>query len=76
MDDEIEPVYRAVGARVQMIRELLGQTQDDVAKAVGMSRPNLVNLENGKHRMQMHHLEAIAKALATTPKNLMKGIWF
>lgn len=75
MSAEIEPCYRALGARIQMIRETLDMTQDQLAKRVGYVRTSLVNIESGRQRVPMHQVEEIAKALSTTPRNLLKGIW-
>jgi len=75
MTEEIEVVHRAIGARVQMIRETLGMTQDDLAKKIGYTRASIANIEAGRQRVPMHQLEEIARSLSTTPKHLMKGIW-
>jgi DNA-binding XRE family transcriptional regulator len=75
MADEIEACYRALGARIQMIRETLDMTQEQLAKKVGYVRTSIVNMEAGRQRVPMHQVEEIAKALSTTPRNLLKGIW-
>lgn len=75
MTKEIEPVYRALAARVQMIREAIGMSQGDLAKAIGYTRTSIVNFEAGRQRVPMHQVEVIAKALNTTPKHLMRGVW-
>lgn len=49
----------------------LAQFFDDV----GYTRTSLVNIEAGRQRLPMHQVEEIAKALGTTPRNLLKGIW-
>ena len=73
----VEAVYQAVAARVRMIREALGLTQDELAKRVkGLERASIVNFETGRQRIPMHKIEAVAEALGTTPKNLLKGIWW
>ena len=72
---EIEPVYQAVGARVRMIREALGRDQASLAKAVGLTRTSIVNLEAGRQRVQLHQLSKLAAALGTTEKHLLRGIW-
>ncbi len=72
---EVEACYRAIGARIQMVREVLAMTQEDLAKKVGYTRTSLVNIEAGRQRLPMHQVEEIAKALSTTPRNLLKGIW-
>lgn len=72
---EIQTVYRAIGARIQIIRETLDMSQDSLAKKVGYTRVSIVNIEAGRQRLPLHQIEEIAKALATTPKNLLRGIW-
>ena len=73
---ELELVYRALGTRIQIIRAAIGMTQDDLAREIGQTRPSLANIEGGKQRIPMHVLEEIAKGLHTSPKHLLKGIWF
>jgi DNA-binding XRE family transcriptional regulator len=72
---EVEACYRALGARVQMIRETLDMTQGELAKRVGYTRVSITNIEAGRQRLPMHQVEEIAKALSTSPRNLLKGIW-
>lgn len=71
-----EPVYQAIGARIQMIRDVLGVDQATIAQRAGISRPSLANIEAGRQRIYLHHIDKIAEALGTTPKGLMKGIWW
>ncbi len=71
----IEPVYRAVGVRIEMIRAAIGMTQADLAKRVGYTRTSLVNIEAGRQRLPLHQVEQIAQALGTNPRHLLKGIW-
>lgn len=75
MSEEIEVVYRAIGARIQMIREAVGMTQDDLAKKVGYTRTSVVNIEAGRQRLPLHQVEEIARALSSNARHLMKGIW-
>lgn len=72
----IEGVYQALGARIRMIRETLGLQQAELAKRVGLERTTVVNFENGKQRVLPHTIEEFARALGTTPKHLLKGIWW
>lgn len=72
---DIEPIYMAIAARVRMIRETLDMSQADLAKKLGYTRTSMVNFEAGRQRLPLHQLQEIAKALNTTPRNLLKGIW-
>ncbi len=75
-EKQIEAVYLAIGSRIRMIRETLGESQEDLARRAGISRPALVNMEVGRQRISLHKVMDLADALGTSPKNLMKGIWW
>jgi transcriptional regulator with XRE-family HTH domain len=76
MNKNIEPVYKAIGSRIAMMRELLDITQTDLASRMTITRPSLANIEAGRQRILVHQIQTIARALGTTPKSLMKGIWW
>lgn len=76
MTENIEPCYRMLAARIESIRETLGVTQAELAKRTGLSRPSIANIEVGRQRISLHHVERIAQGLGTTPKHLMRGVWF
>jgi transcriptional regulator with XRE-family HTH domain len=69
-----ELVYRQVGAKVEQMRSVLGITQADFAKKIGMTRTSVTNIEAGRQRIQLHQLERIAAGFGCTPKHLLKGI--
>jgi len=71
----VEPVYRAIGVRCEMLRSALGWTQAELAKKVGYERTSIVNIEAGKQRLPVHQVEEIANAMGTTIKHFMRGIW-
>lgn len=73
---ELEPVYRLIAGKICHMRQILGVSQEDLAKRAGMSRPSIVNMETGRQRISMHMIERIAAALGTSPKAMMKGIWW
>ena len=75
MRQPVEPVYRLFGAKVEQIRNVLGWTQADLAKKIGQSRAALANIEGGKQRVLLHHVEAFAKAFGMTAKEFSKGLW-
>ena len=72
----LEPCYAAIGARIRMIRETLGLDQSEVSKRVGLNRTSVTNIELGRQRILMGDVERFASALGTSPKNLLKGIWW
>lgn len=76
MTEPIEACHIALGARVRMIRETLGISQDDLAKRVGLKRASVANIEVGRQRFLLDCVERFARALGTTPKHLLRGIWW
>lgn len=76
MSKPIEVCHAAVGIRVRQIREVLGLTQDELAKRVNLTRASVVNLEVGRQRLLLDGVERYARALGTTPKALLKGVWW
>ncbi len=72
----IEAVHQGVGVRIRSVRETLGISQAELAKRVNLTRTSLVNIEAGRQRMLLHSVEDFARALGTTPKTLLKGIWW
>lgn len=63
---ESDNFYKQVGARV---RELRGAklTQEELAKASGLSRASIVNIEAGRQKLLLHNLFGISKALGVSP---------
>lgn len=76
MSKPIETCHKLVGLRIQQMREMLGLTQAELAKRVGLERTSIVNTEAGRQRLLLHGIEIYAKAFGTTPKHMMKGIWW
>lgn len=72
----IEPVYQAIAARIRMLRNMLDISQDDFAKRVGLERTSVTNIEAGRQRFLVDDVEKFAAALGTSPKNLLKGVWW
>lgn len=76
MSKPIEAVYVAFGSRVRMMREALSLTQDELRKRMPIARATLANVETGHQRILLDDVEEYAKALGTSPKALLKGIWW
>jgi len=72
----IEAIHASFGLAVRRIREALGINQGDLAKRVGLTRTSVVNIEAGRQRVILDDVESFARALGTTPKHLLKGIWW
>ncbi|MCB1129554.1 MAG: helix-turn-helix transcriptional regulator [Verrucomicrobiae bacterium] len=58
------------GAR---IREARGKklTQEELAKATGLSRVSVVNIEAGRQKLLLHHVFRIAEALGLSVSDLI-----
>ena len=55
--------YRAIGMRVQQVRQELGITQGELADRLGCTQAALSNYELGKRRLDLAGLEQIAGIL-------------
>lgn len=56
-------IYRNLGTRIRDLRKSLRQTQDQLARQIGISRASLANIEAGRQQVLVHHLFALASAL-------------
>jgi Zn-dependent peptidase ImmA (M78 family)/transcriptional regulator with XRE-family HTH domain len=63
----------ALAARLRMIRERLGFSQDDVASLTGQPRPVVSNWETGVRRPNSHQLDKLAKIYRTSALELLGG---
>lgn len=73
--ETLELCYRQIGLRIEQMRTALGWTQLELSKKVGQSRSAIANIENGKQRILLHHVDVFAAAFNVAPKHLIKGIW-
>lgn len=55
--------FTEIGKKIKKIRESLGKTQEELAKATGMKRPNIARIESGKHEPSLETLKKLADAL-------------
>lgn len=62
-----------IGAKVKEAREAVGLSHDKLGKAVGAWRPNLIKLEQGKHRPGAPLLLAIANETGHDPEWFLAG---
>ena len=62
-DDILESIALGKDSPIKIIRKHRGMTQDDLAKASGLSRPYLTEIETGRKEGSIKSLKAIAKAL-------------
>lgn len=63
--------YRAFGHRVRVARTAAGLSQQALADRVGLKRTSVTNLELGQQHIPLHVLILIARAVGTTPCDLL-----
>src|SRR4051794_14899537 len=57
--------YKEVGARIRQKRRQIGLSQEGLAKAVGLKRPSMSNIESGRQNVLLHTFYDIAETLDT-----------
>lgn len=67
----MDELYRDLGLRLRRIREASRLTQDALAERIGLSRTSIANIEQGRQRIQVHTLYALAGALRVSPRSLL-----
>ena len=72
---KMQIIYRLVAFRIEYNREKAGMTQEKLAKAIGLDRTTVVNIERGRQRILLHTIKDIAVALNIKPVELLKGVW-
>ncbi|OFY39857.1 MAG: hypothetical protein A2X18_02515 [Bacteroidetes bacterium GWF2_40_14] len=64
---------RLIKLKIQNLRKTLGYTQESMASKIGMSTNSYSQIERGKTVLVSNRLSDIAKALNTTPEELLLG---
>jgi DNA-binding XRE family transcriptional regulator len=62
---------RTVPMRMTAIRQAKRMTQEQLAKAVGLTRTSIVNIEAHRQAITLPTLYALGKALGVNPKRLL-----
>ncbi len=65
-----EELLRAGGERLRLVRRARGLSQDDLARAVGVSRSAVAQWETGRAGCSTH-VDAISSALQVLPRELL-----
>jgi transcriptional regulator with XRE-family HTH domain len=63
--------YRRVGEKIRTKRQERGLSQDGLAKAIGLKRPSLSNIEKGRQNILLHTFCDIAETLSTSTSELL-----
>ena len=62
----------ALAKRIRDTRELLGFTQDEVAKVLGLHRPAVTELEAGRRKVSSQEIVLLATFFSVTPRYLLE----
>ncbi len=65
--------YEKMGVRIRIAREMHGMRQSDLARRIGVSRPSVVNIEQGRQGVSAHQAFLISNALKITLSVLLTG---
>lgn len=65
---------KAFGLRVRTRREALDWSQDKLAEQAGLHRTYISGLERGERNVSVLNILRLARALQTTPGELLDGI--
>ncbi len=65
-------IYRDIGRRIQRAREEAGLSQEELARALGITQSALSNYELGKRRLYLANLEQLANVLGKPLRYFME----
>jgi len=71
---EVEAFYVALGRVVRTRRMALVRVQADVAKALGVSRASVANIERGTQAVLAHQVEPLAESLGWSAGTLLRRV--
>lgn len=60
-----------IGERLRIARTASGKTQDDVASAIGVSRPTLVSIEKGQRKVRAEELDKLTALYGVSVNNIL-----
>lgn len=71
--DQTEEQRAAMAQRLREGREYVGLSQEDVAQALGLSRPAVTNIETGNRRVEAVELDRLATLFRQSVTYLLTG---
>ena len=72
-DDDIEGQRQQMAQRLRDARAYLGLSQDEVASALGISRPAVTNIESGARKVEAVELDKLARLYGRTVQFFLTG---
>jgi transcriptional regulator with XRE-family HTH domain len=70
-DSTADKYYQVIGELIAVKRKVIKIRQEDLAKAIGLTRTSIVNIEAGRQRLSIHTLYRIADVLKTDIHSLL-----
>ncbi|GLQ48388.1 hypothetical protein GCM10007862_34390 [Dyella lipolytica] len=70
---ENKEYYELLGSKLREGREAAGLTQDQLAKAVGLSRTSVTNIERGRQRLMLDQFESLCSAVGKTSSEVLSS---
>lgn len=70
---DADDTRQRMGARLREAREYLGYSQEEVAKALDLSRPAITNIESGQRKVEALELEKLARLYGRPVSYLLSG---
>jgi transcriptional regulator with XRE-family HTH domain len=71
MNSRNDVFYRQVGEKIRAKRQERGLSQEGLAKAIGLKRPSLSNIEKGRQNILLHTFCDIAETLNASVGDLL-----
>ena len=71
--DQTEELRAAMAQRLREAREYVGLSQEEVAQALGMSRPAVTNIETGNRKVEAVELDKLATLYRQSVTFLLSG---
>lgn len=71
--DQNEEQRAGMAQRLREAREYIGLSQEDVAKALGVSRPAITNIETGNRKVEAMELDKMATLYRQSMTYLLSG---
>ena len=68
---EHDTFYKRLGERIRIKRQERGLSQESLARAVGLKRPSMSNIEKGRQNILLHTFCDIAETLNTDANALL-----
>src|SRR5579859_5992337 len=64
--NNLDVFYKKIGENIRAKRKERGLSQEGLAKAIGLKRPSMSNIEKGRQNILLHTFRDIVETLGTT----------